>query len=67
MAVGGPRLIFGLGFIEWMSLLRHYSFLVMIYITTTAVANEYKLDKTETSFADLLNAFHLSLTLTRLS
>jgi hypothetical protein len=28
----------------------------------TAVANEYKLDKTETSFSDLLDAFRLSLT-----
>jgi hypothetical protein len=28
----------------------------------TAVANEYKLDKTETSFSDLIDAFRLSLT-----
>jgi hypothetical protein len=27
----------------------------------TAVANEYKLDKTETSFNDVLDAFRLSL------
>ena len=34
----------------------------LITALRTAVANEYKLDKTETSFSDLLDAFGLSLT-----
>ena len=34
----------------------------LITALRTAVANEYKLDKTETSFSDLLDAFRLSLT-----
>src|SRR5262245_24808493 len=34
----------------------------LITALRTAVAKEYKLDKTETSFADLLDAFRLSLT-----
>jgi hypothetical protein len=33
----------------------------LITALRTAVANEYKLDKTETSFSDLLDAFRLSL------
>jgi hypothetical protein len=40
----------------------HPSFDKLLTSLRTAVANEYKLDKTETSFNDVLDAFRLSLT-----
>jgi hypothetical protein len=40
----------------------HSSFDKLLTSLRTAVANEYKLDKTETSFNDVLDAFRLSLT-----
>jgi hypothetical protein len=40
----------------------HPSFDKLLTALRTAVANEYKLDKTETSFNDVLDAFRLSLT-----
>jgi hypothetical protein len=39
----------------------HPSFDKLLTSLHTAVANEYKLDKTETSFNDVLDAFRLSL------
>jgi hypothetical protein len=41
----------------------HPSFDKLLTALRTAVANEYRLDKTETSFNDVLDAFRLSLTL----
>jgi hypothetical protein len=38
---------------------------VLNTLTRTAVANEYKLDKEQTSYHDLLDAFRLSLQLYR--
>jgi hypothetical protein len=40
----------------------HPSFDKLLTALRTAVANEYKLDKTETSYDDILDAFRLSLT-----
>jgi hypothetical protein len=40
----------------------HPSFDKLLTSLRTAVANEYRLDKTETSFNDVLDAFRLSLT-----
>jgi hypothetical protein len=40
----------------------HPSFDKLLTALRTAIANEYKLDKTETSFNDILDAFRLSLT-----
>jgi hypothetical protein len=40
----------------------HPSFDKLLTSLRTAVADEYKLDKTETSFNDILDAFRLSLT-----
>ena len=39
----------------------HPSFEKLITSLRTAVANEYKLDKEETSYDDILDAFRLSL------
>jgi hypothetical protein len=39
----------------------HPSFEELLTALRTAVANEYRLDKTETSFNDVMDAFRLSL------
>jgi hypothetical protein len=40
----------------------HPTFDKLLTSLRTAVANEYRLDKTETSYDDILDAFRLSLT-----